>query len=223
MAAATKIPNLFATAYNVFNLSWTELAARSITEKDISKYYSVLFQNLYSFLIGCLNILIIFSPILFHILIDEKFLSGLNQMPILFLGILTSSLTSFYGALYIALEKTKKVGVSSFAGAILNIVINLCLIKEFGLYAASISTFISFLIILLYRIKDINKYCKLEYSKKEILLGITLTTIVLVCFYLNYFALFSLGLILTIVYNIKYNCILKFSFQKIKNLKSSKK
>ena len=221
-AAASKIPNLFATAYNVFNLSWTELAARSINEKDISKYYSALFQNLYSFLIGCLNILIIFSPILFHILIDEKFLPGLNQMPILFLGILTSSLTSFCGALYIALEKTKKVGISSFVGAILNIIINLCLIKEFGLYAASISTFVSFLIILLYRIKDLNKYCKLEYSKKEILLGITLTAIVIACFYLNYVAMFSLGLILTVVYNLKYNCILKFGFQKIKSLKSKK-
>lgn len=218
-AASSKIPNLFATAYNVFNLSWTELASRSIKEKNIVDYYSNLFRNLYAFLIGCLNILIIFSPILFNILIDSKFLSGLNQMPILFLGILVSSLTSFYGALYIALEKTKEVGISSFVGAILNIGINVVLISKIGLYAASISTFVSFLIILFYRIKKLDCYFKMTYYKKDICIGILLTFLTISCFYIDYFLMYSIAFIFTVLYNIKYNCIIKYGIHKLTDLK----
>ena len=124
-AAASKIPNLFGTIYNVFNLAWTELAARSIKEKESTNYYSKLFNNLYSFLIGVMILLITSSPIIFKVLIDDKFSEGYFQIPILFIGVLVSCFVSFYGGLYIALKKTKQVGISSFIGCILNIFINI--------------------------------------------------------------------------------------------------
>ena len=44
-AAASKIPNLFGTVFNVFNLAWTELAARSIKEEDINKQVKMEYFN----------------------------------------------------------------------------------------------------------------------------------------------------------------------------------
>ena len=140
-------------------------------------------------------------------------------MPILFLGILVSSLTSFYGALYIALEKTKEVGISSFIGAILNIGINVVLISKIGLYAASISTFVSFLIILFYRIKKLDCYFKMTYYKKDICIGILLTFLTISCFYIDYFLMYSIAFIFTVLYNIKYNCIIKYGIHKLTDLK----
>ena len=146
-AAAAKIPNLLVTFYNAFNLAWTELAARTIDEEDSNVYYSKLINSLFSFCFGAIIILIAFSPLLFKILIDDKFSSGYNQMPILFIGVILSCLVSFYGGLYIALKRQNKWGISSTVGAFLNAGINIVCIREIGLYAASISTVVFFVIL----------------------------------------------------------------------------
>ena len=211
-AAACKIPNFCNSLYNIFNLAWTETAVKTVKEKNIAIYYSNLFKNLFLFLVSCILFLISLSPIFYKILIDEKLFSGYYQLPILFLGILFSCLTSFYGAIYVALEKTKKVGLSSFAGALINFVINLCLMKYIGLYSASLSTAISFLIIFIYRGIDIHQYLKLNYEKKEILIATFLT----ILFYWNKWILLIVGFIISAIYCWKYNFIFKYCLNKLK-------
>lgn len=68
------------------------------------------------------------------------------------------------GGLYVAKQQTKQVGYSSLAGAVLNIIINIIMIRRFGLYAASISTVLSFAIITVYRAFDIRKYIEMKYN-----------------------------------------------------------
>ena len=222
-SAATKLPNLFATVFNVFNLAWTEVAARSINEKDVDKYYSVLFKNLYSFMIGILIVLITISPIMYNVLIDAKFHDGYNQLPVLYIGILSSCFVSFFGGLYVALKRTKEVGFSSIIGAVLNVLINIIFIEKIGLYAASFSTLISFMIILIYRIIDIKKFINITYDLKSILIGIIFVIIVIVGFYINNITSIIINAILAIVYNLKFNIfLLKFMnlfFNKIKGRK----
>ena len=207
-STATKFPNLFATVYNVFNLAWTEVAARSINEKDIDDYYSTLFKNLYSFMVGVLIVLITFSPIMYNILIDSKFHAGYNQLPILYIGILFNCFVSFYGGLYVALKRTKEVGISSIIGAVINVVINILFIKKIKLFAASFSTLISFLIILIYRIIDIQKFIKIKYDMKSILIGVIFLLAVIIGFYINNFYFILVNLVLAIIYNLKFNIFL---------------
>ena len=212
-AAASKIPNLFGTVYNVFNLAWTELAARSIKEDDIDKYYSKLFNNLYSFLIGVMLALITLTPIMFNILIDDKFYGGYNQIPILFIGILCSSLVSFYGGLYVALKKTKQVGISSIVGAVLNFVINVLFIRYIGLYSASISTLVSFLVILIYRFFEVKKFININYNYFKIVMGIICLIISVYNFYELKMIGFILNIIITLIFNIWENEFLKSFFK----------
>lgn len=217
-AAASKIPNLFSTVYNVFNLAWTEIAARSIQDKDSTDYYSKLFNNLYPFLFGIIMLIIAFTPFLFNILIDQKFSDGYFQMPVIFIGVLLNCFVLFYGGLYIALKKTKQVGISSFIGAILNIIINIIFINKIGLYAASISTVLSFLVILIFRIIDIKRFINISYNYKSIFIGIIMIAIVIINYYINTIETFVVSLIIAILYNILQN---KFLI-KLKNLISKK-
>lgn len=207
-AAASKIPNLLVTFYNAFNLAWTELAARSIDEKDSCEYYSKLINTLCTFCFGALIALIAISPLLFDLLIDNKFDSGRSQIPILFLGVVSSCLVSFYGGLYVALKKTKQVGISSTVGAVLNALINIIFIKRIGLYAASISTVISFGVILIYRIVEMKKYIDIKYKKSNILCGCIFLIVVIFNYYIGGNIGFILNICLTIVYNIKFNELL---------------
>lgn len=204
-AAANKIPNLCGTAYSVFNLAWTENASRTSDDDDRNQYYSHLFNSLFAFMVGAVMVLMILSPIFYDILIDNKFSRGIEQMPPLFLGILFSCMVSFLGGIYVGLKKTKQVGISSAVGAGINLLINLLLIKRIGLFAASISTVVSFFLIFVYRIVDLKNYVGLEYDKKMFVLSFIGLIIITILFYLDLTALYIGGTFICLIYNYLFN------------------
>lgn len=204
-AAANKIPNLCGTVYSVFNLAWTEIASRTVDDEDRDCYYTELFNTLFSFLIGIFLILIVISPFMFQILIGEKYISGLQQMPFLFIGIFYSSMVSFLGGIYVALQRTKQVGVSAGVGAVINLFINAILISKVGLYAASVSTLISYLLIYIYRRMDLRRFINIKIDKKRVFTGYIFLGGITLLYYLNIKWMVIIGVIIGIGYNLKYN------------------
>ena len=83
-----------------------------------------------------------------------------------------------YSAVYIAKKMTKQVATVSIIGAIVNILVNVLFIKHIGLYAASISTAISYFIMMIYRHIDLKKYINIKYEK-----GLVIKTILIVVIY----------------------------------------
>lgn len=172
-AIAQKIPNIFNMAYSTFNLAWQESASATIKDEDSDKYYSNVFAVLFRFLVGCMLLLIASTPILFSILIRGDYDAAYKQMPILYIGIFLASISSFYGSIYIAQKQTRSVGLTSLIGAVINCVINITMIKSFGLYAASTSTAISYFVLIIYRLADIKKrkLANIFYEKRVMLLS----------------------------------------------------
>ncbi|MHC1724374.1 MAG: lipopolysaccharide biosynthesis protein [Aminipila sp.] len=169
-AIANKIPKLFTIAYGTFNLAWQESASMTIDDNDVDKYYSTIFDQLFCFLSGAMALLIAVMPVLFAVLIRGEYIEAYYQMPLLFMGVFFSCFSSYYGSIYIALKKTKNVGISSLIGALINIMLNLVFIKKFGLYAVSISTVISYFVLVVYRMLDTQKYRRITYNKFKIVL-----------------------------------------------------
>lgn len=154
-AVATKIPSLYSTAYGIFNLAWTETASKVSDDGNPAEYYTKLFSGLFKFLIGVMLVLIAVTPIIFRVLVKGNYGAAFLQVPILYFGIFFNSFVNFYSGIYIALKRTKQVGYSSIAGAVINVLINVFFIEKIGLYAASISTALSFLVITVYRAVDL--------------------------------------------------------------------
>ena len=180
-AVANKIPNLFASVYSVFNLAWTETAARVMDkDKDADAYYEKMFDVLFGFLSGAMLLLISITPVLFRILINSKFDEAYQQIPILFMGVFFNCIVSFFGGIYVAKQQTKQVGYSSLAGAVINFAVNIAFIRNIGLYAASVSTVVAFLIISIYRMIDVKKYVKICYNYRKI--SICMVAMIAYCF-----------------------------------------
>lgn len=204
-SVANKIPSLYSMAYSTFYLAWTEIASRASEDKDMCRYYSELFNYLYKFLIGSMLILIAVTPIMFNLLINKEYAMAYFQMPILFLGVFSNSIVSFYAGIYIALKRTKQVGYSSVCGAIINLVLNLLLVNVMGLYAASLSTAISFFVIALYRAIDLNKVIKIQYNQGTLFIGSSLLLVSVVMCYLNSLIAQIVCIVIAILYNIIFN------------------
>lgn len=224
-AVSNKIPTIYNTAYSIFNLSWTETASKVSDDGNPSEYYSNLFHTLYEFLIGAMLLVIACTRIVFKILVKGDFTSAIYQVPILYFGVFFNSLVNFYSGIYIALKKTKQVGASSALGAIINIVINVLCINKIGLYAASLSTVISFFIIAIYRACDINKTINIVYDKKSLIIG-------MLCFGLSSVLMYKGGVfcsitcfLIAITYNYLTNLIIikKVFYIIIKKLTNAKR
>ena len=169
-AVANKIPSILTLAHGTFNMAWLENASIVVNDKDVNEYYSSMFRTILDLVAGLLGLLICAAPLLFQLLIRGDYSEAYAQLPILFLAMFFNCVCSFLGGIYIAHKATLSVGITSTAAATCNLLVDLALIKKIGLYAASGSTLISYLFLMIFRMIDVKKLVAIRYDFKHILL-----------------------------------------------------
>lgn len=182
---ANKIPSLLTLAQSTFNMAWQENACMASNDKDVGLYYSKMFVTMMNLYAGCLGLIIACTPILFRILIKGDYSEAYPHMPILFLAIFFSCMSSFLGGIYIACKATKNVGLTTVAAAACNLVIDFGLINHIGLFAASGSTLISFILLFAFRMIDVRKLVSIKYDFPRFITAIAVITFECFLCYIN--------------------------------------
>ena len=184
-SAANKFSGIFSTLYSVFNLTWTESASININSEDRDEFFSKIFDFIVRFFGSlCLGTIAV-MPFVFGILVNEKFAESYYQIPILILGSVFNILVSFLGSVYVAKKLTKEIAKTSIIAAIINIVVNIALINQIGLYAASISTVIAYLAMFIYRWIDVKKYVSIKTNKTLIAVLSVSFLVAIITYYLK--------------------------------------
>lgn len=204
-AAANKIPQLLTTAQGTFIFAWQENASLALTDENVEKYYSDMHDNIFCILSGIMALLIGTTPVLFYLLIKGDYSDAYQQMPILFMGMFFSSIASFLGGIYIAHKRTKNVGITTMLAAGCNLVINLTTVQYIGIYAASISTLISYLLLATYRMYDVKKFQNITYNYMKIALCLAILTIMCILCWFNTFVINLLNFILGCIFALFLN------------------
>lgn len=182
-AVANKLPNMFNIVQNTFSLAWQENAALTVEDKDSGEYYGKMFDNVYNVFVGIMALLIAFTPVLFRILIRGEYEEAYNHMPILYIGVLFATISSYVGGIYIAHMKSKQIGITTTLAAVSNFLLNIIFVRKIGIYAASLSTTISYFGLALFRMIDVQKIQKIRFNFIRII-GLTLLLVLMsaVCF-----------------------------------------
>ena len=206
-SVANKIPALFTTVQGTFVFAWQENASLASNDLDVDSYYSEMFNNIFGILVGMMALLIAATPVLFWFLIKGDYQEAYFQMPILFMGMLFSSLASFIGGIYIAHKKTRSVGMTTIIAAICNLTIDLVFVHKIGVFAASISTLVSYMFLTVYRMFDVQRFQKVKFDLPRFILLISLLSLMCVISWNNSMLLNILnvliGLFLAIIVNRK--------------------
>ncbi len=224
-AVSNKFPTILSSLLGVFNLSWSESAALHINSPDRDEFFSDV-SNTVTKLFTCLGVgMIACMPFIFPILINSKYDQAYYQIPILILGAVFNVVICLYSAIYIAKKRTKEVAMTSIIGAVINILVNIVFIKKIGLYAASISTAISYLAMMLYRHFDLKKYMTIKFEKGLVLKTILIFTFSIILFYQRNIVLDIINLIVVVIYSYLMNKNIlkdgkKFIFNKLVGKKS---
>ena len=184
-AVANKFPSIFATLTNVFQVSWTENAAENAYSKDRDDYYSKIMNVSIVNLLFLTALIITFIPLIFHFMVNEKFQLAYNHILILLIAGFFNTWANLYGSIFTAIKYTKYIAKTTVYSAIINILINICLIKYIGLYAASISTLIAYIIITIIRHKEIAKKINIRYNVNDLIRTLILLSISIFSYIIN--------------------------------------
>lgn len=204
-AVSNKFSSIVSSLLNIFNLSWTESASLHIDDDDRDQFFSNAMNRILKIFLSFVLMIIAFMPLVFKILINEQYKEAYLYIPILMLSTIFNGAVIVYSGIYIAKKLTKQVAATSIMAAVLNIAINLIFIKFIGLYAAAISTMLSYLIMAIYRHYDLKKYVNIKYENGLIIRSIIIFTIVIVIYYINNMYINIIGILITIIYVFLFN------------------
>ena len=199
-AMANKFPNIMNTFSSFFFTAFKENASKAVKKKEYEEYYNNILEIVHNSFIAISLMLITIIPFIFNIFINKSYNEAYEYIPILVIALYYGNMSGFYGSLFVAFKETKLIGKSTVIGAILNIIINLALIKFIGIYAAVISTLLSNYIVNFYRKEKVKKYLTLD-NIDNYYLSIFIMILVTVLYYMNNIIYNVIALIIAIIYS----------------------
>ena len=186
LAASLKFSAVFITFYNIFNMSWTESISIAIKDDDVGDYFNRMFNIVLRLFTAMAVGMIACMPIVFPIMINEKFSAGYGLIPISIVGSLFNVVVGLISVIYVAEKNTKAIASTSIVSAVINIIVHLVLIKFIGLYAAVISTFVAYFVMSIYRLADASKrYFKIKVDMNFVIRSLIALIFVFVSYYIN--------------------------------------
>lgn len=163
-ALSNKFPAIVQVLTNVFNLAWQETAILTYEHKDRENFYGGIFKMYYKMLFSVGLIAISFTEFAINLILSTSYQTSWKYTSFLYLGAVYSSFASFYNMSYLKEKNTKGILGTTVVAAVVNIFINLILVEKIGLQAASVSTFVSSLVLFIVRVIGTRRSCPIKVS-----------------------------------------------------------
>lgn len=210
-AISNKFPTIISSLTGVFNLSWSESAALHINSEDRDEFFSDITNTVVK-LFSALGVgMIACMPFVFPIMVNKQYADAYNYIPFLVLATVFNVVICLYSQVYLAKKLSKQVASTAILGAIVNIVVNIMLIKPLGIYAASLSTFVAYLVMMVYRHIDLKKYMNIKLEKGLIFKSLIIFTYAIISYYINNLWLNIITLSIVVIYCFMLNKEFLFS------------
>ena len=218
-SVAYKFPNILEMFYHFFYNAWSESASRvfSTGKEKAQQFYQSLYDVINNLLFSIILLMIAGMPIMFRIFVKGKYVEGFIYVPILLIAIYFDCIAKFFSGIFTALKKTKAMATSTTIAAILNLLINILLIKKIGLYAAALSTLLADIVLVLLRMKLITKDIVIKVNLKQSMVKIILLVLVLFLYNYNDWIKISISIVMAFLSACIMNKVLiKTVFTKVK-------
>ncbi|MBR3043373.1 MAG: oligosaccharide flippase family protein [Oscillospiraceae bacterium] len=189
-AVASRIGHISNLIYTAFAGGWLYFAYSTMDDDDQIQMKSRIFEYMSAISFAATVGLMAISKLLFTLAFPADYLSGYLVAPYLFLAPLSLMLYQILANQFTIVKKTYMNLLTLSIGAVLNIVLNLVLIRKIGIEGASIATMVGYLVSIMLCV---------FWLRRMKLIAITKKTVVNVCILLSYFIVWRLRLHSSIV------------------------
>ena len=222
-----KIPSILSIIQTIFNQAWGISAIKEFDRKDEDNFFKNIYCSYNIIMIICCSFLILLTKILAKFLYSNEFYAAWEYMPFLMISIVFGALSGLLGGIFSAVKDTKTLGITTALGALINIILNVILIKFIGVIGAAIATAFSIFVVWLIRIFKISKYIKLNLNLKKDMIAYIILIVQATIFLIikNNLILYAVEIILFIAEVVLYNSQIKRTFclikEKLKNRRNT--
>ena len=204
-AISNKFPTIISSLTGVFNLSWSESAALHIDSEDRDEFFTDITNTIIKLFTALGVGMIACMPFVFPLMVNKQYNDAYNYIPFLVVATVFNVVINLYSQVYLAKKLSKQVATTAILGAIINIIVNVSLIKVIGIYAAAVSTTVSYFAMMVYRHIDLKKYINITIEKGLIIKTILIFTLAVVSYYINNIWLNIINLIIVVIYCVVLN------------------
>lgn len=148
---AYKVPTLLMVLYGIFMSAWRLSATEDFGSHESTRFYNTIYKTMTVVLSVFAGLIILFNYRLSKVFYSNDFFEARFFVPTLVMAVMFHGIAEYYGTIYTSSKQTKMLFYSSFAGAVVNVLLNLILIPFWNGFGAAIATLVSYLIILLFR------------------------------------------------------------------------
>ncbi|MBF0601916.1 oligosaccharide flippase family protein [Limosilactobacillus oris] len=170
-AVSYKLPTIVSSFASVFNQAWLYSAVRESNSEDESSYNNDILRTLtaWSIIVG-LGVLA-FTKLFLKFLVTSNYYEAWKYTPFLVIGVVYMTLGTFIGTSYSVHKDSVGFLISGMFGAIINVVLNLLMIKHMGVYGSALATCISYLSVFIFRFFHTQKYLHYRLNNIEFICG----------------------------------------------------
>lgn len=125
------------------------------------------FQYIYiifSFIIFAIFLLL--YPFIFHLMVNAKFESAINIIPIIALGLTFESIRKIFIGYHYNKGKNKRIAFLTLSAGIINAILNYFLIPLYGIEGAAYATLIAYIFVAFITLLDVNKIENIPWNLK---------------------------------------------------------
>lgn len=204
-SVANKFPNVFIQFYNILNLSWTETVSLHFQDEDRDEFLTETMTSLFKMFSGACFGIVACMPFVFPLLVNKKYVGAYNQILLLMYAMLFRVLVGLYSCVYVAQKKVIKIAYTSFLAAAINVIIDFALISKVQIYAASLSTLVSFSSMFFIRYIDVNKIIHMKIKRQIVFGSLAVGGMQIFTYYSGNIKLQGIALGITMIYVVQNN------------------
>lgn len=158
-----KIPSMINLVSGFFTDAW-QMSAITENGPGRDKFYTKVFSAYVALMFTAASGLILFTKLITRVLTSTAYYEAWQYVPLLVVSAVFSCLVTFLGSIYMVEKKSVLTLLTTVAGAVINIVLNLLLIPKYEANGAAFATMISYFVVFLLRIIDTHRFVKIRWK-----------------------------------------------------------
>lgn len=170
-AVATKITNVLSILYAMFLQAWQLTAITEYQSEKRNEIFSSVFESFVMLMFVASSAILSIEKTALRYFVSDVYFEAWKVIPFILIGTIFSSFAEFVGISYLAAQQTKGLMKTTFYSAILSLILNIILVPLMGINGAGLSMIISYLTLLIVRLKDTSGFVKISISYKPISLS----------------------------------------------------
>lgn len=161
-AVAMRFASIFDSVSYIFGTAWQETAIRQYGKPDSEQFFSKILSAYIVLLSAILVIGAFVFKLLYPIIVAKSYHDSVNYIFLLGLSAAIFAIASFLELGYQCAKETHRTVLPILAMGVINVLMNMILVRFWGVYGICIASCVSYAFLMIYRWFDTKRYFKLR-------------------------------------------------------------